>query len=202
MRARQGSGSTSPSEGGSPQHAQHTADSPSEPDATCLGGGGNGNNETSVELPPLETDTPWYRGLSPYKRRKLELQHRHTIIVAPNQEIMIDLWKKMAAKLPADVSAVTGETMGTGWSNKVAVSVCLCFEHNILASEQTRHAANPCQQDTDTLRYCLQLRIKGEAFKWIQDWMVNNGMFVGDEQYKQCALVVLGKGDLVDAKKN
>ena len=27
-------------------------------------------------------------------------------------------------------------------------------------------------------------------------------MFVGDEQYKQCALVVLGKGDLVDAKKD
>ncbi|DBA88836.1 TPA: hypothetical protein ACH3X1_016434 [Trebouxia sp. C0004] len=27
----------------------------------------------------------------------------------------------------------------------------------------------------------------------------NNGMFVGDEQYKQCALVVLGKGDLVRA---
>ena len=32
--------------------------------------------------------------------------------------------------------------------------------------------------------------------------MVTNGMFVGDEQYKQCALVVLGKGDLVDAKKD
>ncbi|KAL0024638.1 hypothetical protein WJX77_005336 [Trebouxia sp. C0004] len=90
MRARQGSGSTSPSEGGSPQ----------------------GEVATETMRHPLS--------LSPYKRRKLELQHRHTIIVAPNQEIMIDLWKKMAAKLPADVSAVTGETMGTGWSNKVA----------------------------------------------------------------------------------
>ena len=112
---------------------------------------------------------------------------------------MIDLWKKMvhrfpsmfcfgletrlhayvlslalqAAKFPADVSAVTEKTMGTGWSDKVAVSVCLCFRHNILASEQTRHDANPCQQDTDTLGFCLQLRIKGEAFKWIQDFASN-----------------------------
>ena len=70
------------------------------------------------------------------------------------------------------------------------------------ALEQARHAANPCKQYNDTLGFCLHLKIKGEAFKWIQEWMVNNGMFVGDEQYKQCALVVLGKGDLVDAKKD
>ena len=31
--------------------------------------------------------------------------------------------------------------------------------------------------------------------------MVANGMFVGDEQHTQCALVVLGKDDLVQAKK-
>ena len=32
-----------------------------------------------------------------------------------------------AAKFPADVSAVPEKTLGTGWSDKMAVSVCLCF---------------------------------------------------------------------------
>ena len=31
--------------------------------------------------------------------------------------------------------------------------------------------------------------------------MVNDSMVVADEQFKQCVLVVLGKGDLVDARK-
>ena len=74
------------------------------------------------------------------------------------------------------------------------------FENSAL--KQARHAAKPCKQYNDTLSFCLQLNIKGEAFKWIQEWMVKNGMFVSNEQYKQCALVVLGKGDLVDAQKD
>ena len=78
MRARQGSGSTSPSEGGSPQvylnvlselsnlirSTHSTAESSSEPVvAHWQEGDNNGNNETSIEVPPpLDTDSPWYRG--------------------------------------------------------------------------------------------------------------------------------------------
>ena len=172
------------------QHAQHTAYSSSEPVvAHWLEGGDNGNNETPIEVPPpLDTNSPWYRGkdlhphcfnlrflaaclcvsavcrhvthsssafacLSPYKKRKLKLQHRHTILVVRNQEIMTDLWKKTGHRFPAAHvllwplnkvacisfeccvagcqvacrSAVPEKTLGTGWSDKVAVSVCLCF---------------------------------------------------------------------------
>ena len=153
MRARQGSGSTSPSEGGSPQVYRNVFSELSNlirsRHSTLLTvllkpvvahwqeGCDNGNSETSIEVPPpLDTDSPWYRGkdlhphcfklrflaacvcvsavcrhvthsssafagLSPYKERKLELQHRHTILVVRNQEIMIDLWKKTVHRFPA-----------------------------------------------------------------------------------------------------
>ena len=49
--------------------------------------------------------------------------------------------------------------------------------------------------------FCLQLKIKAEALKWIQGCMNDNGMFVGDAEYQKCALDVLGKEDQVSAKK-
>ena len=49
---------------------------------------------------------------------------------------------------------------------------------------------------------CLQNAVRDMVITFMQNYMINHGFYFSDDVYNKCALAVLGKENLVEAKQN